>query len=159
VPQPVAIDGRFPLRGSIDLVEEDPTRHELRVTDHKTGRDRNKDSLIIGGGKVLQPVLYSMAVEQVLGQTVTESQLSFCTSAGGYRTRVVRLTPETRRAGIEALEVIDRAVERGTLAAAPSEGACGWCDFRQVCGPHEELRVSRKPKEWLADLAELRSRP
>jgi CRISPR/Cas system-associated exonuclease Cas4 (RecB family) len=115
--------------------------------------------MVIGGGEVLQPVVYSLAVEQVLKRTVDESRLSFCTSAGGFASRVVPLTPESRRAGLEALEVIDRAIERGTLAAAPRQHACTWCDFRVVCGPHEEERIARKPRQWLADLIELRSRP
>jgi CRISPR/Cas system-associated exonuclease Cas4 (RecB family) len=100
-----------------------------------------------------------MVVEQMLGKPVSESRLFFCTSAGGYKVRPVRMTPDARARGLEALEIIDRAVERGTLAAAPAEGACTWCDFRPVCGPNEEERVRRKPKEWLADLIELRSRP
>ncbi len=153
------IDGRYTLRGSVDLVEEHRTSGALRVTDHKTGKDRSKDNLTIGGGAVLQPVLYSMAVEQITGQTVSESRLFFCTSAGGYKVRPVALTAQSRRAGIEALEVVDRAIELGFLAAAPGAGACTWCDFRPVCGPHEEQRIARKPLEALRDLAELRSRP
>lgn len=155
----VVVDGRYELRGSVDLVEEDPGSGALRVTDHKTGRDRHRDGMLIDGGKVLQPILYSMVVEQVLGKPVAVSRLFFCTSAGGYKVRPVEMTPAARRLGIEALEIIDRAVERGTLAAAPADGACAWCDFRPVCGPNEEARVRRKPPEWLADLNELRSRP
>ena len=43
------------------------------------------------------------------------------------------------------------------LVAAPSEGACRWCDFRIVCGPNEEARIERKNQKDLADLAALRS--
>jgi hypothetical protein len=35
---PVTIDGRFILRGAIDLVERKPGTKILRVTDHKTGK-------------------------------------------------------------------------------------------------------------------------
>src|SRR5262249_53104493 len=55
---PVMIDGRFLLRGSVDLIETSAARG-LRVTDHKTGKNRSKPELIVGGGTVLQPVLYS----------------------------------------------------------------------------------------------------
>ena len=158
--EPVTLDGGFVLRGSVDLVEEHRATGALRVTDHKTGKDRTKDTLIIDGGRVLQPVVYSAAVEQVLpGRSVTETRLFFCTSAGGYKVRNVPLTPAARRAGIEALEIIDRALELGVIAAAPAEGACAWCDYRPVCGPNEEQRVGRKPKDRLRDLIELRSRP
>ena len=153
------IDGRFRLRGAVDLVEEHHQTGVLRVTDHKTGKDRTRDSLVIGGGETLQPVLYSAAIEQVTDKPVAESRLFFCTSAGGYKVRPVPLVPHSRRSGIEALEIIDRAIELGFLAAAPNERACGWCDFRPVCGPHEEMRVARKSEDPLRDLIVLRSRP
>ena len=62
-----------------------------------------------------------------------------------------------RGQGLEVLTIIDRAVERGFLVAAPDDGACRWCDFRAVCGPREEERVGRKNQKDLADLAALRS--
>ena len=155
----VAIDGRFRLRGAVDLVEQHLQTGVLRVTDHKTGKDRTKDTLVIGGGQTLQPVLYSAAIEEVTGVPVAETRLFFCTSAGGYKVRPVPLLPQSRRSGVEALEIIDRAIELGFLAAAPNERACGWCDFRPVCGPHEEQRIKRKQEDPLRDLIALRSRP
>jgi RecB family exonuclease len=159
VPREVTLGDGFRLRGAVDLVEERRADGTLRVTDHKTGKDRHRDSLVIDGGTVLQPVLYSMAVEQVLGRPVTESRLFFCTSAGGYKVRTVPVTEQNRIMAMEALTIVDRAIELGTLPAAPKEGACTWCDFRPVCGPSEEQRVPRKPIDPLRDLIELRSRP
>jgi len=159
VRDPVVVANRFSLRGSVDLVEAHRTNGTLRVTDHKTGKDRTKRPLVIGGGAVLQPVLYSLVVEQATGQKVVESRLSFCTAAAGYSVQPAALDEASRRTGIEALEIVDRAVERGDLAAAPGEGACAWCDFRPVCGPDEEERIARKPPDRLRDLIELRSRP
>jgi len=58
------------------------------------------------------------------------------------------------------LEIIDRAIETGFLAPAPGERACTWCDFRPVCGPNAERRISRyKSQEPLADLLALRKKP
>ncbi|MGE0593098.1 MAG: PD-(D/E)XK nuclease family protein [Vicinamibacterales bacterium] len=159
VPDPIVVDGRFALRGSVDLVEVRASDARLRVTDHKTGRDRTTDALRIGGGRVLQPVVYSLVVEQMLGAEVSEARLFFCTEAGRFTSRPVVLSPDARRAGLEALEVVDRAVETGVLPAAPADGACQWCDFRPVCGPHEETRIRRKSPELLRDLDELRRRP
>jgi CRISPR/Cas system-associated exonuclease Cas4 (RecB family) len=158
-PDAVTIDNRFTLRGSVDLVEEHGATGVLRVTDHKPGRDRTKDGLTIGSGEVLQPVLYAMVVEQMTGRDVFEARLSFCTSAGGFRVRTVPLSATARRAGVEALEIIDRAVQLGFLPPAPREDACTWCSFRPVCGPSEASRIDRKPQDRLADLHELRSRP
>jgi hypothetical protein len=80
-------------------------------------------------------------------------------AANDYASQPVPLTPGARRAGIEALEVVDRAIERGMLAAAPGDGACLRCHFTAVCGPNEERRTRRKPVDALADLIALRSRP
>ena len=160
VREAVTLDDRFTLRGAIDLVEEHHQKHVLRVTDHKTGRKPDQiDNVIIGGGAVLQPVLYAMAVEAALGQRVSHGRLSYCTSAGGYSIHAIPLTDTTRAAALEALEVIDRAIEQGVLPAAPIEDACARCDYRPVCGSGVFRRVSRKPQERLADLAALRSRP
>jgi hypothetical protein len=158
-PNPVLVDGRFPLRGAIDAIDVHRQTQVLRVTDHKTGKDRTKDTLVISGGSVLQPLVYAAVAETMLGVPVAESRLFFCTAAGGFKQRPVLLDSAAKRLAIEALETIDRAVERGTLAPSPAEGACAWCEFRPVCGPGEEARVRRKHQPLLADLEWLRSRP
>jgi CRISPR/Cas system-associated exonuclease Cas4 (RecB family) len=155
----VTIDGRFQLHGSIDLVEERSGTGELRVTDHKTGKYRGKDQMMVGQGEVLQPVLYSLALEEATGRPVVEGRLYFATTAGGYREVTIPMTPQARRAGLEVLEIIDRGIETGFLAPAPRERACTWCDFRPVCGPTVERRANRKAQEPLADLLALRARP
>ena len=162
VSEPALIDGVWKLHGIVDLVEARgrPTAEgELRVTDHKTGKNRTRDRMIVGHGEVLQPVLYGLAVEQALGRTVSESRLFFSTVAGGYATRSVSLGETERRHGLEVLEIIDRAIETGVLLPAPRRGACTWCDFRVVCGPWEEIRVLRKDKTKLVDLQVLRRLP
>ena len=162
VPEPVRVDGRWLVRGVVDLIEARarPTAHgELRVTDHKTGRNRTREGLVVGGGETLQPVLYGLAVEQALGRPVHESRLSFCTAVGRYEQRAVTLDDDVRRRGAEVLEVIDRAIETGSLVPAPRRGACRWCDFQVVCGPWEERRAAVKDPERLADLAALRRLP
>jgi hypothetical protein len=58
-PDPVTIDGRFTMRGSIDLVERKPGTTILRVTDYKTSRNRSPRNSVVTGGTLLQPVLYS----------------------------------------------------------------------------------------------------
>ena len=161
-PEPVAVDGRWLLRGVVDLIEAKagPTaRGELRVTDHKTGRNRTREGMVVGGGETLQPVLYGLAVEQAMGRPVHESRLSFCTAAGRYEQRVVPLDDAARRDGAEVLEIIDRAVEVGALLPAPRRGACRWCDFQAVCGPWEEQRTAVKDRTRLADLEALRGLP
>ena len=154
---PVRVEGGFLLHGSVDLIERDPARDVLRVTDHKTGKNRSTPDLIVGGGRTLQPVLYSVVVEEALSKKVESGRLYYCTTAGGFGDRDIRIDHETRGQGLQVLTIIDRAIEQGSLVAAPLERACGWCDFRPVCGPREEARVKRKAKDRLADLEALRS--
>ncbi|HXG54521.1 MAG TPA: PD-(D/E)XK nuclease family protein [Vicinamibacterales bacterium] len=157
--EPVLVDGRFMLRGSIDLVEQKQGTTIYRVTDHKTGKNRTTWKTVLGGGAVLQPVLYSLAVEQALEAQVSSGRLFYCTAAGGFTDHEIPINDANRRAGLEALEIVDRAIELGFLPAAPASRACGWCDFRPVCGPHEEQRVRVKPAEKLGDLDALRRMP
>jgi hypothetical protein len=154
--EPIEIDGRFVLHGSVDLIEEHTSTGALRVTDHKTGRNRSNRDLIVGGGAVLQPVLYSVAVEQGLRRKVAEGRLFYCTTAGGFTSHEIPINDYTRGQGFQALEIIDRAVESGFIVAAPAERACTWCDFRPVCGPREEERIRHKAQDRLADLQALR---
>ena len=162
VPEPVRLDGKWLLRGVVDLIEAGAgpaAGAPLRVTDHKTGKNRHRRELVVGRGEVLQPVLYGLAVEQALRRPVETSRLFFCTLDGMFTTRPVQLGESQRRQGLEVIEVIDRALEAGALLPAPREGACRWCDFRPVCGPWEETRVGRKDPARLADLEALRRMP
>jgi len=158
-PDPARVDGRFLLRGSIDLVERKPRTKIVRVTDHKTGKNRTTLATIVDGGRVLQPVLYGLALESLTGDTVEEGRLSYCTTAGRFSQHAIPLDVLTRRRGVEVLEIIDRAIEHGTLAARPAREACTFCDFTAVCGRDEERRTLRKPAQLLADLDALRKMP
>jgi ATP-dependent helicase/nuclease subunit B len=157
--EPVMIDGRFILRGSVDLVERKSGTNILRVIDHKTSKNRSERGSVIGHGQQLQPVVYSLAVEAATGATVESARFSYCTTAGGFTEHTVVINEQNRRAGIEALEIIDRAVELGMLPPAPAEKACAICDFLTVCGPNQERRARRKTPDQIADLIELRRRP
>ena len=154
----VILDG-IRLRGSIDLVEEHPGNGMLRVIDHKTGRAPAQGPVTIGGGEVLQPTLYALAAENLLGRVVAVSELSYCTERGDYRRFEVALNEEARLNIERAIELIDRNLERGFLPAAPRERACDYCDYRIVCGPYEELRTGRKNKKALDTIDQLRGMP
>jgi CRISPR/Cas system-associated exonuclease Cas4 (RecB family) len=104
-------------------------------------------------------VLYGLAVERALDKTVKAGRLFYCTSAGGFTDHPIPLNEQNRRAGLEALEIVDRAIELGFLPAAPGERACAWCDFLSICGPDERARVSQKIPEKLGDLDALREKP
>ena len=63
----VTLPEGYRLRGIVDLVERQRDGTDLRVTDYKTGRDWTQRNLVVGGGEMLQPVLYGLAVEQLFG--------------------------------------------------------------------------------------------
>jgi ATP-dependent helicase/nuclease subunit B len=157
--EPARIDDRFILRGSVDMIETRQGSAELRITDHKTGRNRTTPRTVIGGGGTLQPVIYGLAIEKILARPVREGRLFYATTAGGFAEHPVPLSDANRRAGLEALEIIDRAIELGFLPAAPAERACAWCDFRSICGPDEPRHVARKAADPLGDLTALRGMP
>ncbi len=156
---PVAIDGGLSLRGSIDLLERDPAGR-IRVTDHKTGKVRAEKNFVIGGGKTLQPVLYALAAEQVLGEKIYAGRLYYCTAAGGYEERVVEINDPAREAARKLVAIIKESLEAGFLPAAPDARECDWCDYKRVCGPYEERRSKIKPqKPRLEALKRLRAMP
>ena len=156
VPEPIVIDNGFILRGSVDLIERHAQTGVLRVTDHKTGKNRSNPDLIVGGGAMLQGVLYPLAVERALGQKVARGRYYYATTVGGFVDKEIEIDDYARAQGLQVLAIVDRAVETGFLAAAPGERACTWCDFRPVCGPREEARARRKARAPLADLEALR---
>jgi hypothetical protein len=156
---PVTIDGRFVLRGSIDLVERKPGTNILRVTDYKTSRNRSPRQSIVAGGTMLQPVLYSLAAEAATGLVAESGRFWYCSSAGGFSQHHVPISDRVRRIGLDVLSIVDRAVELGRFPAAPADNACALCDFRPVCGPHQEQRARRKSADLLGDLAVLRELP
>jgi hypothetical protein len=161
IADPVLVDGRFLLHGAVDVIERHATNGTLRITDHKTGRSRVRRGARISGGTVLQPILYSLVVEKVFEKPVAEARLYFCTTPGNFESHGVPIDGDARKLGVEVLEIVDRAIERGHLPAYPAEGSCRWCDFTSVCGPHEERRVARKAAAapLVTDLIALRGRP
>ncbi len=155
----VPLDCGVALRGSIDLVERNDVG-ALRATDHKTGKARGKQGAVIGGGEVLQPVFYALALEKLLpGVRVEGGRLYFCTSTGDFTAVPVPLDAEAREAASQVASTVGDALANAFLPAAPAERACQFCDYRRVCGPYEEHRVKRKPRPELAPLYALRSRP
>jgi hypothetical protein len=160
-PEPALVDGRFKLRGSIDMIERHRQTGFLRITDHKTGRNRTREGqTIIDGGKILQPVLYGLAVKALEPeQTVFSGRLFYCTTAGDFKSYEIPLMGEAPARGIEVLQIVDRAIERGTLGPRPAPDACGYCDFLAVCGRREESRTRHKDAALFADLDALRKMP
>src|SRR5204862_1530907 len=148
---PVEIGAGMQLKGSIDLVE----RHRggtVRVVDHKTGRVPDPKPEMLGKGEVLQPVLYALAAEKLLGEQVSGGRLYYATIAQNYQAIDIPLNDWSRRRAVQALEIIDAAMRNGFLPAAPRKDGCKGCDYLPVCGPYEEERVGEKSQPELKAL-------
>jgi ATP-dependent helicase/nuclease subunit B len=161
------------LRGAIDLVEQGAHpgpdgRPLVRATDHKTGSAELKASAITAGARVLQPLLYALALERLFeGARVDSGRLYFCTTRAGFASHEVPLHAGARRVAAEFVQCVDALLGQGFLPAAPAHTRelgpeCERCSFRVVCGPYEAERVARvKAKDFarLKPLFQLRNLP
>jgi CRISPR/Cas system-associated exonuclease Cas4 (RecB family) len=152
------LDEGVRLRGSIDLVERHRTRGVLRVTDHKTGKPPENPPAYVGGGLFLQPLLYGLAARRLLDTEVESGRLLYATQRGGYKHAEIAITERSRAFLAKLLGNIDGSIAQGFLPPAPQKEACGYCDYRPVCGPYEELRFAKKNRqdERLEPLTEIR---
>jgi RecB family exonuclease len=164
VAEPVVLSSGIRFRGAIDLVEHDATG-ALRMTDHKTGRAPpwrrdDEEPLLVDGGRMLQPVLYALALEKLFpDRKVAGGRLHYCTTRGRFEERWVPLDDRARAAADTLARAVGGDLGEGFLPAAPAEGACTWCDFRSVCGASEEARTVRKQRHLGDALKELRKLP
>jgi len=158
VPAPVALPAGVVLRGAIDVVERHRDGTAWRVTDNKTGARTVAADAVVGGGTVLQPVLYALALEAALGHSVTAARLFFCSTRGGFAEHVVPIDTAARRAAAEVVRTIDDSIARSFLPPAPQTDECSRCDFAAVCGPYEAERLARKDGRRLDALRQLRKR-
>ena len=179
-PDPVPLPNGLLLRGAIDMIEGNwgqspitPFPNEkgvngdcpqlpqftLRITDHKTGKAPPQRPGLTGQGEVLQPILYALAAEAILGKPATSARLFYCTERGGYQSFEIPIDDHARESIAKVLKLIDRSITSGFLPAAPREQACVYCDYRSVCGPYEETRIRRKSADPLTLLSELREIP
>ena len=135
------------LRGSVDLIEArrdaGGAMRDLRITDHKTGQE--PDDLEDGDRRRIDPAAGALQPGDRAGAAgagaVAGGSSTARRPAGSSITRS-RSTTTNRRIGLEALEIVDRAIELGFLPAAPAERACTWCDFRAGLRPGRRRAAS-----------------
>jgi RecB family exonuclease len=155
---PITLAEGVNLRGRIDLVEKSVSREVYRVTDHKTGKRPDTIPRWVGGGRSLQPLLYGLVAEQLLGSPVEAGRLLYATQRGGYTPVEIKLDERARQFLRKLLGDIDASIAGGFLPPAPAKDACGICDYRIVCGPYEERRLGKKDRRdvRLEPLTEIR---
>lgn len=161
-PEEAVLEDGWRLRGSIDLVERHAETGELRATDHKTGKrpdTARAGGLRVGRGELLQPLLYALVAARRLDAPVRGGRLFYCTRRGDFQAVDVPVDERGTDSLDVVLDTIDGAVAHGVLPAAPKDGACRWCDYRQICGPSEERRTARKQDDLLGPLRRVRAIP
>jgi ATP-dependent helicase/nuclease subunit B len=156
VPTAVRILDEFAVIGSIDLIERN-SQGDHRVTDYKTGRVPYPQPQAVGGGAYLQPLIYALAAQAMLGQSIAGGRLHYATMRGTYKSIFVSLNEYNKRALAKVLDGIDISIRNGFLPAAPKEGACLHCDFAPICGPYEEDRIKKKSRVELKGLTQIRA--
>jgi len=154
---PVRLEFGLPLQGVIDAIEQ--SGDSLRATDYKTGVPP-ETNVVVGGGRHLQPTLYSLVLEQLFPERrVTGGNAFYCTSKGQFTRNEVALADPARSAAAAVHDTIASAFRDGFFPAAPAEKACDFCEFRGICGPYERERVQRKDASKLDPLLRLRAMP
>jgi RecB family exonuclease len=153
---PVVLPDGTQIRGAIDMIEEKDGM--LRITDHKSGKAQPPFGFT-GNGEVLQPLLYAHAAEALLSRPAAAARLFYCTQRAGYRLDEVAVTDEARGHLEKVLDIVDESIRLGFIPAAPRPEACTYCDYRIVCGPHEESRIQIKKPDRLRLLEQLRNIP
>ncbi len=157
VTEEVRLDCGIRLRGQIDLVEQ--SGDSFRVTDYKTGMrpDFLDSRASIAGGRILQPVLYAMALEKLFPEAeVHTGRLDYCTERGRFTLHEVALGSAERKAVRVLSEALGRSLADGFFPARPMPGACDRCDYRPLCGNEEESRTLRKDARPLSAIEALR---
>ncbi|MFH1946281.1 MAG: PD-(D/E)XK nuclease family protein [Acidobacteriota bacterium] len=148
----------FPLQGRIDRVDR-KADGTYRVIDYKTGGTGRYDRVkTFGGGICLQPVLYSLAVVDILRElgmdsdaVVSESGYAFPTRRGDGREILFR---SASREDLKAvLGLLFRFLEEGVFPV-PGNAICRWCDFAPVCGAEVTMWAAEK-KEAHPDIYEI----
>src|ERR1043166_1675143 len=75
-----------------------PMFHQDAKNDPSSNKNGHKN------GAVLQPVLYSAAVEQGLGKKVVTGRLYYCTTAGGFAEHPIPINDYNRNQGLHRSE-------------------------------------------------------
>ena len=115
LPDPVIVDGRFLLRGSVDLIEHH--RAARRPAGHRSQdrqepiepRPDRRRRRRAAAGAVQRGGRAGSARRSI------EGRLFYCTTAGGFAEHAIPINDYTRGQGLEVLTIVDRAVEQGFL--------------------------------------------
>lgn len=121
--------GDYFLHGRIDRVDQLPDG-SLEIIDYKTGKSKEK---VVGEEKD-QLLIYQIAAETLpeyrnIGPT---GKLTFFYVNDGIKTSFIGDSEDLQTLKEKLLKTIT-AIHSGDFSATPSQFACGFCDFRDIC--------------------------
>lgn len=140
-------EGSILIQGAVDRV--DRTSEGLRVIDYKTGSTFAFSSAtgVFSGGRRMQHLIYSEAIEQLLGEDVAEIVYLFPTTTG--RNEIRRYDRESTRPGLPLLSEMLNQVGAGRFLPTDDADDCRVCDFKSVCRVSEaEWEATSPMAEW-----------
>jgi ATP-dependent helicase/nuclease subunit B len=139
--------GTIALRGAVDRVDRGASG--LVVVDYKTGGATRygPDQGVFHGGRRLQHILYTLAVEQIRGEAV-EAMVYLFPGRKGRNDR----KPFTRKemeSGREMVGALLDLVREGRFLPSDDSGDCRFCAFAAVCRVQEDGRtLISPPADW-----------
>jgi RecB family exonuclease len=152
--QPIEIklpSGTLRLHGRIDRVNWDAPRSRFRVVDYKSGRRKAAKPGELKGGLLLQLPLYALAAAKLLGIDPTAGAAAYVYPTRKGEFKVDEWTAENladRHTDVLALiDAIVTSARQGDFLIAPSDGACDYCPFKDICPGARGGYADRKPND------------
>jgi len=128
--------GKVHVRGIIDRVDQLPDG-SYHIIDYKTGSSWGyKTQEFFKGGRQLQHLLYTLAIEAHLGikdGAVKKSSYLFPTRKGAGKRFEREQEEATRTNGKDILDKLLSIVEHGHFTMTDDENECKFCEFKQIC--------------------------
>lgn len=123
--------GHMRVRGAIDRVDR-LSAGGLRIVDYKTGSaSRYRQAQPFAGGRRIQHVLYTLAAEQLMDESVREMEYHFPTRKGQMRR--VAYGEEAMERGAKVLEHLLEIAADGHFVTTEDAKDCRFCEFAVVC--------------------------
>lgn len=140
--------GEVRLRGAIDRVDETPAG--LVVVDYKTGSTSHYERRhgVFNGGRRLQNLVYTVAAEWALDETVTRMEYHFPTRRG--QNRVIGFGREELLRGRGLVDRLLETVADGRFLPTEDPRDCRFCDYRPIC----RHRTDGWQRDWETPLAD-----
>ena len=126
------------------------------MTDHKTGRRQTESRKSSSRRSRIAAVLYAMAWSSA-EEAVAQGPFVLLHVRRSFTEHPIPSQREARKAGLEVLQVIDRAIEKGFSAASPPRRHAAAAISGRL-RPRRFLRIDGSHRSHWADLLALRSR-